>query len=64
MLEFITCTCRKSNCANFCQCRVLSMGCPDIFKSRGLCVESDNYVESDNHEVEEDNENDNTADKA
>ena len=40
------------------------MGCPDIFKSRGLCVESDNYVESDNHEVEEDNENDNTADKA
>ena len=34
------------------------MGCPDIFKSRGLCVESDN------HEVEEDNENDNAADKA
>ena len=40
------------------------MGCPDIFKSRGLCVESDNDVESDSHEVEEDNENDNADDKA
>ena len=58
VLEFITCTCHKSNCTNFYKCRLLSMECTDVFKCRGK------NVESDNDEVEEDNENDNADDRA
>ena len=65
VLEFLTCACRKSNCTNSCQCRVLSMECTDVCKYRGLCgniiYES---VASDNDEVEEDNENNNANDDA
>ena len=35
VLEFITCTCHKSNCTNFYKCRLLSMECTDVFKCRG-----------------------------
>ena len=65
MLELITCTCRKSNCKNSRQCRVLSMECTDVCKCQGLCrnIIYDS-VERNNDEVEEDNENFNAGDNA
>ena len=65
VLKLITCTCRKSNCTNSCQYRVLSVECTDVCKCRGLCgnIIYDS-VESDNDEVEEDNENDNADNNA
>ena len=65
VLERITCTCRKSNCTNSCQCRVLSMECTDVWKCQGFCgnIIYDS-VKSDDDEVEEDNENDNADNNA
>ena len=59
VLKFVTCTCRKLNCTNFCQCRILSIEFTDVFKCLGLCghIIYDS-VESDKDGVEEDNEND------
>ena len=59
VLRLITCTCRKWNCTNSCQCRVLSVECTDVCKCWGLCGNIYDSVKSDNDEAEEDNENDN-----
>ena len=56
VLELVTCSCRKSNCNESCQCRMLSMECTDVCKCQAKCQNIVYDSESENEDDEDDDE--------
>ena len=59
VLELVTCDCRRLNCNDNCQCRILSLECTDVCKCHGNCenVIYDKESDSDEDGNDEDNVN-------